>query len=263
MKVVYSEDYRNVYSTDPASAAGRMEAIEFALRGKVIFLDPAPASEEDILKVHTPGHIRDVKREGIYDIAALAAGGAILAAKTGLNEPCFAVIRPPGHHASADSSWGFCYFNNMSIALEKLHHEGKIKKAFILDFDLHFGDGNVNILGDKGYVTILNPAAVNRNEYLKCVETNLAQTDADMIAVSAGFDNHEQDWGGLLQTEDYKYMGKLVLETAIRNNGGCFGILEGGYNHAVLGKNVLAFIEGLGNYNSHLTGITCRFRKKA
>ena len=66
-----------------------------------------------------------------------------------------------------------------------------------------------------------------------------------MIAVSAGFDNHEDDWGGLLKTEDYISMGKLVRDVARRNAGGCFGILEGGYNHAVLGKNVLAFIEGL------------------
>ena len=133
----------------------------------------------------------------------------------------------------------------MAIALEKLKCEDKIKKAFILDFDLHFGDGNVNILGGKGYVTILNPTASNRNEYLKNVENDLAQTNADMIAVSAGFDNHEADWGGLLKTEDYKYMGKLVRDAARSNNGGCFGILEGGYNHSVLGKNVLAFIQGL------------------
>ena len=245
MKGVYHEDYKQVYSTDPASAAGRIEAIEIALRGKVTFLEPVPASEEDILKVHTPHHINDVEREGVYDIAALAAGGAIMAAETGLTEPCFAVIRPPGHHASAGSAWGFCYFNNMSIALEKLKREGKIKKAFVLDFDLHYGDGNVNILDGKGYVTILNPTAVNRNEYLKNVEANLVRTDADMIAVSAGFDNHEQDWGGLLKTEDYRYMAKLVRQTAIRNKGGCFGILEGGYNHSVLGKNVLAFVEGL------------------
>jgi acetoin utilization deacetylase AcuC-like enzyme len=94
-------------------------------------------------------------------------------------------------------------------------------------------------------VTILNPTASDRNEYLKNVQNDLAQTDADMIAVSAGFDNHEADWGGLLKTEDYKYMGKLVRDAARRNNGGCFGILEGGYNHSVLGKNVLAFIQGL------------------
>ena len=245
MKVVYSEDYNEVYSSDPASAAGRIQAIEISLRGKVTFVEPAPATREDILRVHTPEHVKSVEREGVYEIATLAAGGAILAAQIALTEPCFAVIRPPGHHASAGRAWGFCYFNNMAIALEKLKHEGKIKKAFILDFDLHDGDGNVNILGGKGYVTILNPTGQNRNEYLKNVEAALAQTDADMIAVSAGFDNHEADWGGLLKTEDYTFMGRLVRETARRNNGGCFGILEGGYNHSVLGKNVLAFVEGL------------------
>ena len=245
MKVVYSEDYNEVYSSDPASAAGRIQAIEISLRGKVTFVEPAPATREDILRVHTPEHVKSVEREGVYEIATLAAGGAILAAQIALTEPCFAVIRPPGHHASAGRAWGFCYFNNMAIALEKLKHEGKIKKAFLLDFDLHDGDGNVNILGGKGYVTILNPTGQNRNEYLKNVEAALAQTDADMIAVSAGFDNHEADWGGLLKTEDYPFMGRLVRETARRNKGGCFGILEGGYNHSVLGKNVLAFIQGL------------------
>lgn len=245
MKVVYHEDYNEVYTDDPASAAGRIQTIEMALRGKVTFITPLSASKEDIAAVHTAQHIDQVKQEGVYDIAALAAGGAIKAAQIGLTEPCFAVIRPPGHHASAGRAWGFCYFNNMAIALEKLKREGKIKKAFLLDFDLHFGDGNVNILGGKGDVTILNPTGQNRNDYLKSVEASLAQTDADMIAVSAGFDNHEADWGGLLKTEDYKYMGKLVLQAARRNNGGCFGILEGGYNHSVLGKNVLAFIKGL------------------
>lgn len=245
MKVVYHEGYNEVYSNDPASAPGRIQAVEMALCGKVSFVEPSPATREDILRAHTKEHITSVEREGVYEIAALAAGGAIKTAQIGLTEPCFAVIRPPGHHASSGSAWGFCYFNNMAIALEKLKSEGKIKKAFILDFDLHFGDGNVNILGNKGYVNILNPTASSRNEYLKQVQNDLAETDADMIAVSAGFDNHEADWGGLLKTEDYKYMGKLVSETARRNKGGCFGILEGGYNHSVLGKNVLAFVEGL------------------
>jgi len=245
MKVVYSEEYKQVYSYDPASNPGRMESVEFALAGKVDFIEPKAASEEDIAAIHTPKHIDEVRREGVYDIAALAAGGAIKAAEIGLSEPCFAAIRPPGHHASSDSAWGFCYFNNMAIALDKLKRAGKIKKAFILDFDLHVGDGNINILERKGYVTILNPGGQDRNEYLRTVQNALARTDADMIAVSAGFDNHEADWGGLLKTEDYNYMGKLVLETAVRNAGGCFGILEGGYNHSVLGKNVLAFIQGL------------------
>jgi len=245
MKVVYSEEYKQVYSYDPASNPGRIESIEFALAGRVDYIEPQPASEEDIALVHTSRHIAEVRREGVYEIAALAAGGAIKAAEIGLSEPCFAVIRPPGHHASADTAWGFCYFNNMAIALTKLKRGDKIKKAFILDFDLHTGDGNINILESKGYVTILNPGGQDRNEYLKIVTNALDKTDADIIAVSAGFDNHEEDWGGLLKMEDYTYMGKRVRETALRNHGGCFGILEGGYNHAVLGKNVLAFIEGL------------------
>jgi acetoin utilization deacetylase AcuC-like enzyme len=245
MKVVYHEDYNDVYSSDPAAALGRILAVEKALRGKVTFVEPVAATREDILRVHTPQHVRSVEREGVYENAALAAGGAIKAAEIGLTEPCFAVIRPPGHHASSDSAWGFCYFNNMAIALEKLKSENKIQKAFILDFDLHYGDGTVNILGKKGYVTIFNPSASNRNDYLKQVQNELAKTDADMIAVSAGFDNHEADWGGLLKTEDYHYIGQLVVQAARRNQGGCFGILEGGYNHSVLGKNVLAFVEGL------------------
>lgn len=247
MKVVYHGDYNVVYTTDPAASAGRIRAVETVLRGKVTFIEPKPATIEDILAVHTPEHVTVVRRAGIYDIAALAAGGAIKAAEIGLSEPCFALIRPPGHHASANDAWGFCYFNNMAIALENLKRQGKIKKAFILDFDLHFGDGNVNILGSKEYVTILNPIAKRRKEYLEEVEKALKETDADMIAASAGFDNHKDDWGGLLKTEDYTLMGSLMKRAARRNKGGCFGLLEGGYNHNVLGKNVLAFVEGLDN----------------
>ncbi len=250
MKVIYSQEYKQVYSCDPASNPGRIEAIEFALEGRVDYFEPQPAKEEDILAVHTPRHIAEVRREGVYEIAALAAGGAIQAARIALSEPSFAVIRPPGHHASADTAWGFCYFNNMAIALTNLKRAGKIKKAFILDFDLHTGDGNINILGGKGYVTILNPSSQDRNEYLKMVHHVLNTTDADMIAVSAGFDNHEDDWGGLLKTEDYTFMGALVRNAARRNSGGCFGILEGGYNHSVLGKNVWAFLEGLSGSKS-------------
>lgn len=246
MKVVYHEDFNQVYARDPAASEGRIRAVVEALEGKVTFVQPEPATRNDILQVHTEEHIEHVERKGIYNIAALAAGGAIKAAEIGLTEPCFAVIRPPGHHASADSSWGFCYFNNMAITLEKLRWRQKFKKAFILDFDLHFGDGNVNILGNRGYITIINPNHTrSRDEYLNRVEKALDYTDADLIAASAGFDNHEDDWGGLLKTEDYTHMGSLMRKTARRNQGGCFGILEGGYNHKVLGKNVLAFIEGL------------------
>lgn len=69
---------------------------------------------------------------------------------------------------------------------------------------------------------------------------------ADIINVSAGFDNHIQDWDKLLTTDDSRPMGMMVGPAAKRYGGGCFGILEEGHNHAVLGQNVLAFILGLG-----------------
>ena len=245
MKVVYHDLYHRVYTSDPAAAAGRIRAVQQALEGKVTFVEPEPASREEILRLHTVEHVHSVEREGLYEIAALAAGGAVMAAEIALHEPAFALIRPPGHHASANRSWGFCYFNNMAVALEKLKQEGKMEKAFILDFDLHFGDGNVNLLGGKEYISILNPASGDREIYLEEVEKALSETGAGMIAASAGFDHHEDDWGGLLKTEDYALMGRWMREAARRNHGGCFGILEGGYNHAVLGENVLAFVEGL------------------
>jgi len=103
----------------------------------------------------------------------------------------------------------------------------------------------VNILEGRGYVNILNPTAADRNAYLKEVSQFLANQKADIIGVSAGFDHHAEDWGGLLATDDYRQMGAMVREAAARNGGGCFGLLEGGYNHRVLGANVLAFMEGV------------------
>jgi acetoin utilization deacetylase AcuC-like enzyme len=133
----------------------------------------------------------------------------------------------------------------MAIALEKLKREKRIKKAFVLDFDLHFGDGTVNLLEGNGYVSIYNPSASYPEEYLKSVESRLFSEKVDIIGVSAGFDNHAEDWGGLLSTADYKEMGRMVREASNKNGGGCFAILEGGYNHSVLGQNVMAFIEGM------------------
>ena len=105
----------------------------------------AIATDKDILRAHTKRHYDYIKHDPLlFELAALAAGGAILAAETAFNgEPSFAVIRPPGHHASADSCWGFCYFNNISISLLKLFSEGKINSAFVLDFDLHTGEGYI------------------------------------------------------------------------------------------------------------------------
>ena len=245
MKVVFHKDFYQVYTGDPAAEAGRMEAIVEVIGSDVEFVTPEPASEAQIAAAHTASHVDYVQKYDPYSIAALAAGGAIRTARIGLQEPAFGLIRPPGHHASSYSSWGFCYFNNMAIALLALRKEGLISTALVLDIDMHFGDGTVNILGHRDWVKIYNPSERSREVYIQQVGKILSGVHVDLIGISAGFDNHEEDWGGLLATEDYFSIGTMVRQTARACGGGCFALLEGGYNHEVLGHNVAALIDGL------------------
>lgn len=249
--------YNSEYSSDPAASPGRLEGIMKHVElnpQQYEIIAPKPANEEDILRAHSEGHLRRIQRDPLlYELAALSAGGAILAAEKAYEGvPAFAVIRPPGHHASSNSCWGFCFFNNMSIALLKLFSEKKISSAFVLDFDLHTGDGNLNILGNKNdgfYVDILNPWARERHEYLKEVELHMARLkNIDIFAASAGFDQGIDDWGGLLLPDDYYEIGRLMKEYSKKIcNGKRFAILEGGYNHDALPINFEAFCKGFGD----------------
>ncbi len=248
MKIVYHPLFCGVYETDPAAAPGRMECIVQELTGRYLFIEPQPAAEEDLLRVHTGRHLRSIKAyPALYETACLAAGGAIAAAATALDgEPAFALIRPPGHHAGPNSCWGFCFFNNIAVALRKLQHEGGIFNAFILDFDLHFGDGTFAIF-DGSSVTYFQPRNRPGEEFVAEIEQTLGRAAGyDILAVSAGFDRHLHDWGGRLSTDDYEAIGALVRESAQRVCGGRrFAVLEGGYNQAVLGHNVAAFLAGM------------------
>lgn len=162
MKVIYHPGFTRIYTQDPAAQAGRMEAVLREIQALVEFLEPSPALKEQISLAHDLSHIEHVEAMGLYDIASLAAGAAILAARTGLQDSSFGLLRPPGHHASRSHSWGFCYFNNMAVALLCLRQEGLIRTALVLDIDLHFGDGTVNILGEQSWVRIYNPSARSR-----------------------------------------------------------------------------------------------------
>jgi len=247
MKVIYHERYKQVYDNDPAAASGRMEAIVREIKGFDI-IQPVSAAEEDIRLCHTGYHISNISRDSVvYEMALLSAGGAMEAALQACGgEPSFALIRPPGHHASADSCWGFCFFNNIAIAISRLIREKKIVSALVLDFDLHYGDGTSNIFRDNKNVMYFHPEDSHRDEFTNHVADFLSENKADIIAVSAGFDRHVEDWGMLLTTEDYRLIGREVKKYSLSNcNGRRFGVLEGGYNHAVLGKNVRAFLDGM------------------
>lgn len=131
--------------------------------GKVIHILPSPATLEDIKRVHTPYHIEKVKEvcaqgggwldgdtvvsEKSYDIALLAAGGAIKAGDNVQSQKianAFCIIRPPGHHAREGAARGFCIFNNMAILTRYLRATYKdIDRVLILDHDAHAGNGTM------------------------------------------------------------------------------------------------------------------------
>lgn len=248
MKIVYHDKYLEDYPTASVECPERVKRIYTELQGVFDFITPNTSREEDLELVHSKVHIEAVKRHALtYEVALLAVGGAILTAELAMQEEvAFGLIRPPGHHASPNSSWGFCFFNNMAIAVEKLRRDGKIRQSFILDIDLHFGDGTVNYFKRIPEVSVLNISTQNREKFLEEVSSGLNDFEFDIVGVSSGFDYYEKDWGGVLTTEDYQTIGELVKEAALdKCDGRRFALLEGGYYLPDLGKNVRAFLEGL------------------
>lgn len=251
MKIVFHERFKDSdYASDSAAMEGRMESIMDLLsnEGGYPLFKPAAAEISDILRVHTEEHVNRIREQDkLFQMALLSAGGAVSAAEIALNgEPAFACIRPPGHHASPSFSWGFCYFNNMGVALLRLRAKGKIKKAFVLDFDAHTGDGTINVLAGYPEIKILNPFSSGREAYLAEIEEYISSVDCvDIIAVSAGFDSYEKDLGKKLKRFDFYLIGRLLKKASKRHCKGLrFAILEGGYYLPDLGKNVLAFCQG-------------------
>ncbi len=204
-----------------------------------------------------------------YKAACQAVGLAVKAAESG----DFAVIRPPGHHAHRDKASGFCLFNNVAIAAQKLVNEGK--KVFILDIDGHHGDGTQSIFYDcrqvffcsihqqntypftgtfmeigkgEGIGTTLNipiPEKSGEKEFLKVIDKAIVAAQnfkPDVIAVSAGFDGYRKDrLLSLNFTLHAYYECGYKLRKAFKN---VFAVLEGGY-HPDLKECVDMFVEGV------------------
>ncbi len=251
MKIVYSKKFEERYHTNPVENPDRARSAAEELKGRG-FVEPSPATLEDVSRVHSRGHIEMVRRRGMEKPALLAAGGASLAAELALaGEPAFALIRPPGHHASSDHAWGMCYFNNMAVAVRKIEEE--IGKVLIIDIDLHYGDGTVSIFRWDDKVKTVNIGAIEMGfdylnldsaGYVDQVERAVEACDFNLVAVSAGFDTYVKDWGGLLDLEDYREIGRIIREGAeAKGRGRRFAVLEGGY-HPDLGLCVKSFVEG-------------------
>lgn len=285
----------------PESPA-RLQVIQDALAETGVLetctrLEPVPAAEGVIQYVHTHAYLTrldaacrqgypyiDVPDSAIcpesYDIARLAAGGVIEAARTvarGDLRRAFCAVRPPGHHAEADRSLGFCMLNNVAIAVCTVRAEFKLDRLLVLDFDVHHGNGtqhafeadpSVLVISLHGHPNYLYPGTGFEEEtgvgpgrgYTMNIPFLPGATDEDyrtafrnrvipavgrfapqMIFVSAGFDAHRDDpIGNLALTDEiFGWMTATLVELAERHaQGRLLSVLEGGYDAGVLSRCV-------------------------
>jgi len=248
MRIFFHEDFHKVYAHDPAAERGRLVPAAKLLARSYEVVTPERIEMEHVERVHGRGYIEEVHADGgVWTMALLAAGAALGAARLAIKgEPAFALARPPGHHASANSGWGFCFLNNVAISVAALVADGSARSVLVLDFDLHLGDGTRNIFSGRESVRYLHPEGQTRGQWIESCRAALEGAGpCDVVAVSAGFDRHEDDWGGLLATEDYRTIGSLVRGCAeARCSGRWFAVLEGGYNPDSLAESADAFISG-------------------
>ncbi len=271
MKIIYDPRCLE-FSTPghPESPERLRQAHEF-LKDRHEFIVPSPAREEDLLQVHTPEHLERLKRleffdldcpkyPQIYDYARLSAGAAILASQT----HGFSLMRPPGHHAKPDRVAGFCYLNNIAVAVRASR-----KKTLILDIDGHHGDGTQEIfLADEQVLFVSLHSSPNypgtglRSEkncynyplpfycgdekYLNTLDRALNEIDItrmEQIAISAGFDTYERDPLASLGLSSgcYRQIGKRIGRLKLP----AFAVLEGGYDVESLGRNIHELLQGL------------------
>ena len=223
-----------------------------------------------------------------FDIAALAVGGVLHAVDEIMNDTvqcAYALIRPPGHHATRDSAMGFCVFNNVAIAAKHiLQTYDSIQKVAIVDYDVHHGNGTqdmfydneqilfISIHQDSNYpensgtldeigegnaigktVNIPLPPGSGRGAYKytfdKIVVPSLQRFDPDFILVSSGFDASYADplSAMMLSSEDFRYMTKSLKNVAKKTscNGKMMFVHEGGYSEMYVPFCGAAVIEEL------------------
>jgi len=294
MKIIYSDEFLEHRGFRLPETRARLISITNCLKKEGFcgdcFVEPKPAKEEDMLLVHDKGLLQDLKlrserlhstpdnpfNENTYNLALLSAGAALDAARFSKNEFAFSLARPPGHHAGIYTFGGFCYLNNIAFAVRKLQKEAGIKRALVIDFDVHLGQGTLEIFQDDPSVFYLSLHQDPRTIYpwrdfgketdtVKKVHLVPDTTDKEflekfreaasqavesfkpeLIAVSAGFDVfHEDSMVGsrlaVTNPETFFEVGKIIKGFKTP----AFGVLEGGYSLGTLGGLVYNFLRAL------------------
>lgn len=288
MAIIYHEDFLKLTQTmGHPECPERLSSILSYLEMNQVdagTISPQPATREDVEAVHTSAYLNFLRDFGeghmdmdsyvwphTYDMAMLSAGGALAAADHAFDKgkPAFALLRPPGHHATGYRGCGFCYINNIAVAAA--HLLKKVEKVAIVDVDVHHGNGTNDIfldsdellfisthqygifpgtgpaeqVGDgKGQGYTVNIPFDSRTgdgtfleAYRKIVMPILEQYEPDVMLVSLGLDAHYLDPLASLTLSSRGFMEILTLLNDLageRCQGRIAFYLEGGYNlHAL------------------------------
>ena len=259
------------------------------------------ATSAQLNLVHTTEHINQVQQFALagggwldtdtylslrsFEVAKLASGAACDAVArviAGDDRTAFCLLRPPGHHATADRAMGFCLFNHVAIAARMAVRSLGLNRVLIVDFDVHHGNGTQDIFYDDpsvayfsihrdhfyphtGFVSETGRGAglgttknlpiamgTSRDEQLARFNQELRNfaehVEPELIIASAGFDSHVSDPVGSLgwHTEDYAAIANTLLDIAEQHcQGRLVSVLEGGYDPEALSDCITLYLETL------------------
>ena len=269
------------------------------LMGKLVAIAPRVATHEEVSLAHSREHISRVQSYSArgggwldgdtyaspasYDVALQAVGGVLQgldAVMAGTVNHAFALVRPPGHHATPDEAMGFCLFNNIAVAAGYAKKKYKLERILIADFDVHHGNGTQEIFysdpkvlyfsthqypwypgtgsiyedgaGEgKGFtVNVPLPAYCGDSEHLRVYKEILIPVakrfQPQLILVSAGYDPHWADQLSLMELTVAGFAGivKIIKELADELcQGKLLLSLEGGYHLEALSYSIKATLE--------------------
>jgi acetoin utilization deacetylase AcuC-like enzyme len=283
----------------------RLRAIEAALAERDWLgwekREAPAASEEELTLVHSREHVERIRGlcrsgggaidadtfagERSYEAALHGAGGACAMARAlvaGEAEVGFSALRPPGHHAEPERAMGFCLFDSVAAAAALAVAELGLERVFILDWDVHHGNGTAEIFrrrpdvlfasihqggifpgtgaredvgsGPGAGYTINLPVGAGSEEdlWLSLLEDEIlpaaAEFEPQLVLISAGFDAHREDPLAecRLEASSFGSMAAMVVEAAADWSAPVGAVLEGGYAPSALAKSVVATLSALG-----------------
>ncbi len=299
---VYLKHDTGAHVENGSRLVATMEVLEESgLLKKLVRLSPRAATAEEIALAHSQDHIARVQgysaRGGgwldgdtvaspdSFNVALYAVGGVLRgvdAIVAGEVDQAFALVRPPGHHATPDYAMGFCLFNNVAIAAKYAMANHGLERVLIADFDVHHGNGTEQVFygdpavlyfsshqyphypgtgavaedgvaeGKGATVNVPLPAYCGDEEYRRAYKEILVPVarrfQPQLILVSAGYDAHRDDPLSAMQVtvDGFAAITVILKELAAELCGGKLLLsLEGGYHLKALAHSIRATLEVL------------------